>query len=188
MLLPLGRGRGLPRPYCAMYLYCPVGRGDPTPPRKLAVGTNLPFACRGEHCSPVHFYPIYRNIRAAARAAYMPPLRMTCYIVVPAKPRAGQCPAPTVQWFLLPHSPVMVCRSRQVCRGRIYASRAVYPIYRNNRAGKPSPQGGSHTRGLPANFAFSPTNQKALPHSLRSAAAPVSFALSRKQITAQRST
>ena len=35
--------------------YYPVGRGDLTPPGKWAVGTNLPFACRGEHCSPVRF-------------------------------------------------------------------------------------------------------------------------------------
>ena len=32
--LPQNRGRGLPRPYRATYLYCPVGRGDPTPPGK----------------------------------------------------------------------------------------------------------------------------------------------------------
>ena len=29
-----GRGRGVPRPYRAVYFYCPVGRGDPTPPQK----------------------------------------------------------------------------------------------------------------------------------------------------------
>ena len=29
-----GRGRGLPRPYRAMIFYCPVGRGDLTPPEK----------------------------------------------------------------------------------------------------------------------------------------------------------
>ena len=29
-----GRGRGIPRPYRAMVFYCPVGRGDPTPPQK----------------------------------------------------------------------------------------------------------------------------------------------------------
>ena len=25
----------MPRPYCAMIFYCPVGRGDPTPPGKF---------------------------------------------------------------------------------------------------------------------------------------------------------
>ena len=30
------RGRGLPRPYREVYFYCPVGRGDPTPPGNLA--------------------------------------------------------------------------------------------------------------------------------------------------------
>ena len=27
----------MPRPYRAMYFYCPVGRGDPTPPEKWAI-------------------------------------------------------------------------------------------------------------------------------------------------------
>ena len=27
----------MPRPYRAMYFYCPVGRGDPTPPGELVV-------------------------------------------------------------------------------------------------------------------------------------------------------
>ena len=27
----------MPRPYRAMYFYCPVGRGDPTPPGELAI-------------------------------------------------------------------------------------------------------------------------------------------------------
>ena len=36
-IIIFGRGRGRPRPYCAVYFYCPVGRGDLTPPRKLAV-------------------------------------------------------------------------------------------------------------------------------------------------------
>ena len=33
-----GRGRGVPRPYRAVYLYCPVGRGDLTPPESLPLG------------------------------------------------------------------------------------------------------------------------------------------------------
>ena len=37
LLQPQNRGRGLPRPYCAMILYCPVERGDPTPPGELVV-------------------------------------------------------------------------------------------------------------------------------------------------------
>ena len=27
----------MPRPYRAIYFYCPVGRGDPTPPGNLAI-------------------------------------------------------------------------------------------------------------------------------------------------------
>ena len=34
--LPQNRGRGLPRPYRAIPYYNNVGRGDPTPPGKLA--------------------------------------------------------------------------------------------------------------------------------------------------------
>ena len=40
--LPLGRGRGVPRPYRAVVFYCPVGRGDPTPPCDLPVISHLP--------------------------------------------------------------------------------------------------------------------------------------------------
>ena len=36
-------------------LYCPVGRGDPTPPRNRAVDAICLFGCRGEHCSPERF-------------------------------------------------------------------------------------------------------------------------------------
>ncbi len=32
--------------------YCPVGRGDPTPPGNRAVDAICRFGCRGEHCSP----------------------------------------------------------------------------------------------------------------------------------------
>ena len=31
----------MPRPYRAMIFYCPVGRGDPTPPGNLAVTERL---------------------------------------------------------------------------------------------------------------------------------------------------
>ena len=33
----------MPRPYCAMIIYCPVGRGDPTPRGELAVAGNFPL-------------------------------------------------------------------------------------------------------------------------------------------------
>ena len=45
----------MPRPYRAMNFYCPVGRGDPTPPGNRAVDAICLFGCRGEHCSPVRF-------------------------------------------------------------------------------------------------------------------------------------
>ena len=41
LLFSLGRGRGMPRPYRVTYFYCPVGRGDPTPPGNLAVDAKL---------------------------------------------------------------------------------------------------------------------------------------------------
>ena len=47
--LPFGRGRGLPRPYRAVYFYCPVGRGDLTPPCKLGIAANFPLI---RHRSP----------------------------------------------------------------------------------------------------------------------------------------
>ena len=53
---PFDRGRGMPRPYRAMYFYCPVGRGDPTPPWNRAIDAICRFGCRGEHCSPVQFF------------------------------------------------------------------------------------------------------------------------------------
>ena len=40
-IIIFGRGRGIPRPYRATYFYCPVGRGDPTPPGNLAVDAKL---------------------------------------------------------------------------------------------------------------------------------------------------
>ena len=43
IVLPLGRGRGMPRPYCAMIFYCPVGRGDLTPPGEWATAANFPL-------------------------------------------------------------------------------------------------------------------------------------------------
>ena len=41
--LAFDRGRGMPRPYRATIFYCPVGRGDPTPPGKWAVVGNFPL-------------------------------------------------------------------------------------------------------------------------------------------------
>ena len=64
------------------------------------------------------------------RAAFMPPLRIARKIVIAAKPRAGHAPPlPGGEFWLLQYT-VMVRRFRQVCRGRIYASRGVYPLYR----------------------------------------------------------
>ena len=40
------RGRGLPRPCRAMNFYCPVGRGDPTPPRDWAAAANFRLVSR----------------------------------------------------------------------------------------------------------------------------------------------
>ena len=45
--LPLGRGRGVPRPYRAVVFYCPVGRGDPTPPCDLPVISHCPYDRNG---------------------------------------------------------------------------------------------------------------------------------------------
>ena len=42
-----GRGRGVPRPYRVVYFYCPVGRGDPTPPQK-----HSPLGRRWRACAP----------------------------------------------------------------------------------------------------------------------------------------
>ncbi len=37
-IIKYSRGRGVPRPYHAVYLYCPVGRGEVTPPKSLPLG------------------------------------------------------------------------------------------------------------------------------------------------------
>ena len=55
-------------------------------------GTNLPFACRGEHCSPVAFTRWVSLTGWLQRAAYMPPLRMTRYIRYNIRSRAGLAP------------------------------------------------------------------------------------------------
>ena len=83
LALPQNRGRGMPRPYRAMIFYCPVGRGDPTPPGSFATAANCPERSR----------PLPTNRRKTSNY------------------RQNTC-------------------SRQVCRGRIYASRGVYPAGR----------------------------------------------------------
>ena len=55
-----GRGQGIPRPYRAMVFYCPVGRGDPTPPYG-EFGGNRKAARRGQDPS----------LRTAGRQAKM---------------------------------------------------------------------------------------------------------------------
>ena len=62
--LPLGRGRGMPRPYRAVVFYCPVGRGDPTPPWRLPVISHYRCGGNGRHiCRP---YSLTRDFRVAA--------------------------------------------------------------------------------------------------------------------------
>ena len=72
-----------------IFKQCDVGRGDPTPPCRLPVMSQLPLG-RGRGNAP---------------------------------------PLPGGEFWLLQYT-VMVRRFRQVCRGRIVASRAVYPLYR----------------------------------------------------------
>ena len=51
--LPVDRGRGMPRPYRAGVFYCPVGRGDPTPPCGLPVISHYRCGGNGRHiCRP----------------------------------------------------------------------------------------------------------------------------------------
>ena len=57
--------------------------------------TRLRQVCRGRIVASRAVYPVVRNIRAAARAAYMPPLRSTRNFRYNIRSRAGQCPAPT---------------------------------------------------------------------------------------------
>ena len=64
--------------------YCPVGRGDPTPPGNRAVDAICRFGCRGEHRSPVRFSQYIVISGRRQRAAYMPPLQRTRYVVVAA--------------------------------------------------------------------------------------------------------
>ena len=57
--LPLGHGRGVPRPYRAVVFYCPVGRGDPTPPCDLPVISHCPDDCNGRSMTaPTPLFPL----------------------------------------------------------------------------------------------------------------------------------
>ena len=57
--LPLGRGRGVPRPYRAVVFYCPVGRGDPTPPCDLPGISHCPDDCNGRSMTaPTPLFPL----------------------------------------------------------------------------------------------------------------------------------
>ena len=47
LLQPQNHGRGMPRPYRKRIFYCPVGRGDPTPPQMVDKQKSAPLAgCR----------------------------------------------------------------------------------------------------------------------------------------------
>ena len=56
------------------------------------------------------------------------PCRLPVMSQLPLGRGRGNAPPLRCGIFLLPRNPVMVRRFRQVCRGRIYASRAVYPL------------------------------------------------------------
>ena len=66
LALPLCRGRGVPRPYRATYFYCPVGRGDPTPPGSFAITGNSRQVCRGRIYASRAVYPSNRIAGMAA--------------------------------------------------------------------------------------------------------------------------
>ena len=71
-------------------------------------------------------YPLECIVGRFARAAYMPPLQATRDFLRKRYTAGGACPAPTN------HRKVSSYRQdahfRQICRGRIDASRAVYPL------------------------------------------------------------
>ena len=65
-IIRFDRGRGIPRPYRATYFYCPVGRGDPTPPGSFAITGNFRQVCRGRIYASRAVYPSNRIAGAAA--------------------------------------------------------------------------------------------------------------------------
>ena len=92
LALPLCRGRGIPRPYRATYFYCPVGRGDPTPPGSFAITGNFRQVCRGRIYASRAVYPSDCIVGKIARAAYMPPLQATRKFFIFIRSRAGHAP------------------------------------------------------------------------------------------------
>ena len=70
------------RPYGVVIFYCPVGRGDPTPPCNLPVISH--YRCSG-------------NGRHICR-----PYKATRKIIITIKPQAGQCPAPAPRFLNVP--------------------------------------------------------------------------------------
>ena len=86
-----------------IFTHCDVGRGNPTPPGNLAAAAKPPG---GIVAVPTNRPGIFTLPLCRGRGN-APPLRSGI--------------------FLLPRNPVTVRYFRQVCRGRIYASPAVYP-------------------------------------------------------------
>ena len=80
-------------------------RPFPTNNRKASnyrQSTYFPQVCRGRIYASRGVFPVVRNIRVAARAAYMPPLRMTRKIIITIKPRAGRAPPLPRVFFNVP--------------------------------------------------------------------------------------
>ena len=115
-------------------MQCPVGRGDPTPPRNRADDAICLFGCRGEHCSPVRFfrYIVISGTAATGGIVAVPTSQPVIFIIILGRGRG--IPRPYLAMICLLQYSGMMRYSRQVCRERIYASRAVCPLYRNIRA------------------------------------------------------
>ena len=102
----------------AVWFYCPVGRGDPTPPGSFAITAkgkegSRPLPTNNQKVSSYRQSNYFRQVVGDAymrpvrftryivisgrlqRAAYMPPLRSTRNIRYNIRSRVGACPAPT---------------------------------------------------------------------------------------------
>ena len=95
-----------------------------------------PFGCRGEHCSPAAFTRCIANAGTAARAVNDRPYGVVIFYCpvgrgvwrLPQNCTERSRPFPTNNRKARYHREN--ADFRQVCRGRIYASRGVYPLYR----------------------------------------------------------
>ena len=100
---------------------------------------NSPFGCRGEHCSPAAFTRCIANAGMAARAVNDRPYGVVIFYCsvgrgvwrLPQNCTERSRPFPTNNRKARYHREN--ADFRQVCRGRIVASRAIFPIYRNIR-------------------------------------------------------